>query len=198
MHKDIPEFYQLNSLSSSRPRDLDPLCFGDDIYSYFIYERSQVLIWVPIFNFNTIPETRFPNKGDILESWTTPRQAVKQNPGGENVEISRKKKNARLPTSSDNEKGSRAGSAGGGGDGPTRPASGLKVKRAPPGRGVGGGTTSGGRPPSDLKPIWRLLDCLRRTGPEPAVRRRKRGHRGTRGTSPIQSQTYQNKRRSER
>ena len=92
LHKDIPEFYQLNSLSSSRPRDLDPLCFGDDIYSYFIYERSQVLIWVPIFNFNTIPETRFPNKGDILESWTTPRQAVKQNPGGENVEISRKKK----------------------------------------------------------------------------------------------------------
>ena len=36
LHKDILEFYQLNSLSSSRPRDLDPLRFGDiidDIYS---------------------------------------------------------------------------------------------------------------------------------------------------------------------
>ena len=133
LHKDIPEFYQLNSLSSSRPRDLDPLCFGDDIYSYFIYERSQVLIWVPIFNFNTIPETRFPNKGDILESWTTPRQAVKQNPGGENVEISRKKKKCK--TSSLLRQGSRAGSAGWGRPDPTS----IGVESEEGAAGAGGG-----------------------------------------------------------
>ena len=159
------------------------------------------LIWVPIFNFN-IPK---PDSQIKVISWNLGLLLGKRSNRileGKMWKFREKKKkkqkNAKLPTSSDNEKGSRAGSAGGGGDGPTRPASGLKVKRAPPGRGVGGGTTSGGRPPSDLKPIWRLLDCLRPTGPDPAVTRRKRGHRGTRGTSPIQSQTYENKRRSER
>lgn len=156
------------------------------------------LIWVPIFNFN-IPK---PDSQIKVISWNLGLLLGKRSNRileGKMWKFREKKKNKKMqnfPLLRTTRKGAELGARGG--DGPTRPASGLKVKRAPPGRGVGGGTTSGGRPPSDLKPIWRLLDCLRPTGPDPAVTRRKRGHRGTRGTSPIQSQTYENKRRSER
>ena len=94
------------------------------------------LIWVPIFNFNIPkPDSQIKviswNLGLLLASGQTESWRGKCG----NFAKKKKQKNAKLPTSSDNEKGSRAGSAGWGRPDPTS----IGVESEEGAAGAGGG-----------------------------------------------------------